>query len=264
MINYLALAVALALSAVSGYYSIIGLTTIFSSAFYPVLCMGIVLEMGKLVSASWLYNNWYIASKLLKTYLTLAVIVLMFITSMGIFGFLAKAHIEQSLSLSTGVVDQVKVIESKIKFEKERIEDLDKQVAQIDSAINEMVKRGRATSSLRAAAQQRKTRVTLVNRKEEYVRNISKLTEDRIKLQSNIKKLEAEVGPIRYITEMVYEGASTENLERSVRAVILIIVFVFDPLAVILLIAANAGIVHRRGLGPVRQPAIMKIDNGSF
>ena len=110
MINYLALLVALALSAVSAYYSIIGLATIFASAFIPVVLMGSVLELGKLVTASWLYNNWHHAPGVLKYYLTTSVIVLMFISSMGIFGFLSKAHIDQSISINTGSADQVSIL----------------------------------------------------------------------------------------------------------------------------------------------------------
>jgi hypothetical protein len=173
MINYLALLVALAVSGVSAYYSILGLTTIFASAFYPIIVMGAALELGKLVSASWLYRNWKSSPLFLKSYLTFAVIVLMFISSMGIFGFLSKAHIDQSLNINTGSADQIEIIQSKIQFEKESISDLDKQIAQIDAALSKMTDRGQAASSLQAADKQRKTRNDLVKRKDEHVKNIS-------------------------------------------------------------------------------------------
>ena len=261
MINYLALAVALALSGVSGYYSIIGLTTIFASAFWPVVLMGSVLEVGKLVTASWLYRNWRQTPFLIKTYLSTAVIVLMFITSMGIFGFLSKAHIDQTINLNTGAVDQIQILNSKINFEKQSIEDLDKQIQQIDAALNKMTDRGQAATALRAADQQRKTRESLVKRKDDHVKNISIYTEQRIKLESEFKKLEAEVGPIRYIAHLVYEVQSTENLERSVRMVILLLVFVFDPLAIVLLIAANIGITNQKRFTKEQQIGILEIDN---
>jgi hypothetical protein len=127
MINYIALIVALALSVVSGYYSIYGLTTLFSSAFWPVVLMGTVLELGKLVTASWLYHNWDRAPRMLKYYLTLSVLVLMFISSMGIFGFLSRAHIEQSLAINTGSIQQIRIINSSIDFENNAIKDLDTQ-----------------------------------------------------------------------------------------------------------------------------------------
>ena len=261
MINYLALGVALALSGVSGYYSIIGLTTIFASAFWPVVIMGSVLEVGKLVTASWLYRNWKQAPFLIKTYLSTAVFILMFITSMGIFGFLSKAHIDQTVNLNTGVADQIQILKSKISFEKQSIEDLDKQIQQIDSALNKMTDRGQAASALKAADQQRKTRESLVKKKDDHVKNISTYTEQRIRSESEIKKLEAEVGPLRYIAELIYEVQSVDNLERSVRMVILLLVFVFDPLAIVLLIAANIGIINQKRFTKEQNIGILEIDD---
>lgn len=262
MINYIALLVALALSGVSGYYSIIGLTAIFSSAFYPIIFMGGVLEAGKLVTASWLYNNWSDAPRVLKYYLTIIVVVLMFITSMGIFGFLSKAHIEQSLAINTGTADQIQILDSKINFEKQSIADLDKQIAQIDAAIAKMTDRGQASNSLRAATQQRKTRDTLVKRKEDLVKNISEYNTQKIRLQSEVKKLEAEVGPIKYIAELLYDKTDSNQLEKAVRLVIIILVLVFDPLAVVLLIAANFGLKNKKiKLTSDKEVAILEIDN---
>jgi len=246
MINYLALLSALAVSGVSAYYSIIGLTTIFSSQFWPVVIMGTVLEFGKLVTASWLYRNWDMSSILIRTYLTSAVIVLMLITSMGIFGFLSKAHIEQSLNINNGGREQVAIIQNNIDVQKQYIDDLNKQIQQIDAAINKMTDRGQANSSLRAADQQRKTRDSLVLKKDIHVKNISTLTQERIKYESESRKLEAEVGPIKYIAELIYENGEAANLERAVRYVIILLVLVFDPLAVILLIAANQGIAEQK------------------
>lgn len=246
MIHYLALLCALALSGVSAYYSIIGLATIFASAFWPVILMGGALEAGKLVTASWLYNNWNIAPRLLKTYLTISVLVLMFISSMGVFGFLSRAHIDQAVQLNTGTADQIKILSNKIDYEKLTIDDLDKQIAQIDAAVNKMTEKGQANSSLRAAEAQRKTRESLVKKKDEHVQNISMLTQERIKLDTNLKRAEAEVGPIRYIAELIYGAPNAAQLDQAVRIVIIIIVFVFDPLAVVLLIAANVGLKNRR------------------
>lgn len=259
MINYLALIVALALSGVSGFYSVYGLAQIFSSAFWPVVFMGAVLEIGKLVTASWLYNNWYKIPILIKTYLTTAVIVLMFITSMGIYGFLSRAHIEQTIRLNTGVTDQVKIIQNKIQFENQSILDIEKQITQIDAALTKLTDRGQAATSLRAADQQRKTRDTLVKRKDDHVKNISQLTSEKIRLESEIKKLEAEVGPIKYIAELIYDDADNRQLENAVRFVILLLVFVFDPLAVVLLIAANIG--FKKPLPKSEIPGILTIDD---
>jgi len=261
MINYLALFIALDLSSVSGYYSIIGLTTIFASAFWPVVVMGSVLEIGKLVTASWLYKNWKQTPFLIKSYLSTAVFILMFITSMGIFGFLSKAHIDQTINLNTGVADQIQILKSKISFEKQSIEDLDKQIQQIDSALNKMTDRGQASTALKAADQQRKTRESLVKKKDDHVKNISTYTEQRIRFESEIKKLEAEVGPLKYISELIYEVQSVDNLEKSVRMVILLLVFVFDPLAIVLLIAANIGITNQKRFTKEQNIGILEIDD---
>jgi hypothetical protein len=246
MINYLALIVALALSGVSGYYSIIGLTTIFAAAFWPVVVMGTVLEAGKLVTVSWLYRNWKIAPTFLRVYLTLAVVVLMFITSMGIFGYLSRAHIEQSLSITTGDADKLAILESQIENEKNIISDYDKQIAQIDDALSKITEKGRGESSLQAADKQRKTRNELVAKKNSSIQKTSDLNTERIRLSSAIKKTEAEVGPLRYIAEAVYGGgrATNDQLDAAVRMVIILLVIVFDPLAVVLLIAANHGLAE--------------------
>lgn len=262
MINYLALLVALSVSAVSAYYSILGLTAIFAAAFYPIVIMGAALELGKLVTTSWLYRNWNTCPFLLKSYLTFAVILLMFISSMGVFGFLSKAHIEQTLNINTGAADQIVILQNKIDYEKQSSDDLDKQIAQIDAALNKMTERGQAQSSLNAADKQRKTRESLVQRKQQHVKDISIYTAERVALQSGVKKLEAEVGPLKYIAEMVYEGTTgPEQLEKAVRMVIILLVFVFDPLAVVLLLAANHGLNQRKSLTSMTEHAILKIDD---
>ena len=261
MINYLALWVALSVSTVSAYYSILGLTAIFSAAFYPIVIMGAALELGKLVTTSWLYRNWKTCPFLLKSYLTFAVVLLMFISSMGVFGFLSKAHIEQTLSINTGAADQIVILQNKIDNEKQSSEDLDKQIAQIDAALSKMTERGQAQSSLVAADKQRKTRESLVQRKQQHVKNISVYTTERVALQSGIKKLEAEVGPLKYIAEMVYEGAGPEQLEKAVRMVIILLVFVFDPLAVVLLLAANHGLSQNKSLTSMNDQAMLTIDD---
>lgn len=258
MINYIALLTALTLSAVSGFYSVYGLTTLFAAAFWPVVFMGGALELGKLVTASWLYNNWDITPKALKYYLTSIVIVLMFISSMGTFGFLSKAHIEQSIKLSNTADDsQIELIKSKITFEKDYVADIENQIQQIDAAISKMTESGKAGNSLKAANQERKNRDSLVLKKEEHVKNISTLTSDRIRAEGNIKKIEAEVGPVKYIAELVYGHADQNQLEKAVRFVIILIVLVFDPLAVMLLIAANVGL-NKKKLTSDRFGSILK------
>lgn len=237
--NILIFLTGISISAVAAWYSIIGLTTIFAGAFWPVVIMGSVLEVGKLVAVSWLYNNWRVVPFLIKSYLMVAISILMLITSMGIFGFLSKAHIEQSLTMNTGVIEQIQVIDNDIKTVEGSIIDIDKQIAQIDSAIEKMTEKNRAENSLRAAEQQRKTRTDLVNRKQAETKKLTELKSQKIKYESEFKKVEAEIGPIKYVAELVYGGSDKEIVDKAIRFVIMLLIFVFDPLAVLLLLAFN-------------------------
>ena len=246
MINFLALLTSLSLSGVSAYYSIIGLTAVFAGSYWPVVIMGSTLEIAKIISTSWLYRNWKTAPFLLKIYLTLAIFLLMLISSMGIFGFLSKAHIEQNLQITTGDVDQIQVVQSKIDNEQLAIEDLNKQIAQIDAAVTKMTDKGQAQSSLQAADKQRKLRDDLTNQKSKHVDTVSGLKTEKVKLESNVKKTEAEVGPIKYIAAAIYGSSGPDTLEMAVRWVILLLVIVFDPLAVVLLLAANHGLNNNK------------------
>lgn len=246
IINILALVSALAISVVAGYFSILGLTAIFAGAFWPVIIMGSVLEIGKLVTASWLYRNWHLVSGVVKAYLTASVILLMFITSMGIFGFLSKAHIEQQLAADGGDQAQVEILDSKIQYQQELIDDVDKQITQIDDNISKMTEKGQTKSSLAAITQQRKSRDGLVSKKDRLIETMTSIKTERITVESRIKKIEAEVGPIKYIANLIYDQTDTNQLEKAVKFVIIMLVIVFDPLAVVLLIAANIGLSNTR------------------
>lgn len=241
MINIVAMLVSFCISGVSAYFSIIGLTAIFSAAYYPIIVMGTALEVGKLVGSTWLFHNWKTCPWLLKIYLTLAVIVLMAITSMGTFGFLSKAHIEQNINITTGNADDAQIVQTKIDAEQATIDDLNKQIAQIDAAVTKMTDKGQAASSLQAADKQRKIRDELTKQKSAHTETIGTLKSQKVKLDSSIKKLEAEVGPIKYIAAALYGTSGPDTLELAVRWVIILLVIVFDPLAVVLLLAANHG-----------------------
>ena len=234
----LTLLTALAISAVAAYYSIIGLIAIFSAAAIPIAVMGVVLETGKLVTASWLYQNWKKVNVLLKTYLISAVLVLMFITSMGIFGFLSKAHIEQTTVNSDNTL-QIELIESKIQRERTTIKRAENTLLQLDSALEKYVELGAVTKGLNARKDQQGERNELNATIDESTNAIATLTQKKSELNTDRIAIEAEVGPIKYIAELIYGESTTGVLEDAVRGVILIIVFVFDPLAVLLLVAAN-------------------------
>ena len=238
ILAYLTLLTALAISGVAAYYSIIGLVAIFSASVIPIAVMGVVLETGKLVSAAWLYHYWKKTNVLLKTYLISAVVVLMFITSMGIFGFLSKAHIEQT-SVSADNTLQIEAIDSQISRQQKDIERAELQLTLLDDALKKYVELGAVTKSINARQGQEEERNALTSTINNATNTIADLTEKKYELRTKQNELVAEVGPIKDIAELVYGNSETNTLEEAVRWVIIILVWVFDPLAVLLLISAN-------------------------
>ena len=234
---------AFVLSGIAAYYSVIGLIAIFSAAVIPVAIMGGSLEMAKLVVASWLYRYWKSVPFLMKAYFTSALVILMLITSMGIFGFLSKAHSDQSL-VSGDVTAKIAVYDEKIKTAKENIDANRKALKQMDESVDQVM--GRSTSETGAdkavalRRTQQKERGRLLAEIETYQKTVSSLNEERAPIAAEVRKVEAEVGPIRYIAALIYGDNPDENmLERSVRWLIILLIIVFDPLAVLMLIAAN-------------------------
>ena len=212
---YLTFLTAIALSAVAGFYSIIGLAQIFPGSFWPIVLMGSILEIAKLVTISWLYNNWKNAGTLLKTYFSIAILVLMMITSMGIFGYLSKAHLESNIVLGANTV-QLRTLETQEKITKDRLDYLLKQASDPEKTS------ARVDRDIRNAQA-----------------DLKKLTEQKLPLLSEENKLAAEIGPIKYIAELFYDKNDPSFIDKAVRAVIITIIIVFDPLAVLLLIAAQ-------------------------
>lgn len=245
-LGLLTLLTALCISGIAAYYSIIGLTAIFAAAVMPIIIMGIALEMGKVVSTLWLHYNWERAEWKIKTYLTVAVGVLMFITSMGIFGFLSRAHLEQAVP-SGDIQAQVALYDEKILTQKDNITAARKALVQLDSAVDQTMVRTTddtgATRSANLRRSQAKERAALQKDIEVAQKTITKLQEERAPAASQFRKVEAEVGPIRYVAALIYGDNPDHNLlESAVRWVIIIIVFVFDPLAIVLILAATSSI----------------------
>ena len=225
---------AIALSSVAAYYSIAGLIAIFPATVVPIAIMGVTLEVAKLVSASWLYRNWNISDSLMKYYFTTAVVILSVITSMGIFGFLSKAHIEQTTVGSQSIVE-LKVIEDEIQSIKKRIENNQRQLNTLDS----LVEKSDTEDAIRLKAKQAAERKKLTDDILAANQAIKTLNQEALPLRKESKKLIAEVGPIKFIADLLYQDSSSETLEKAVRIVIILLVIVFDPLAIVLLIAAN-------------------------
>lgn len=236
-------ATGLTLSAVAIYYSVIGLTAVFAAAFWPVVVMGATLEVAKLVAASWLKMYWERIPRGMKIYMTIAVVVLMFITSMGIFGFLSKAHLDQNI-VSGDVQSKIAIYDEKIKIAKENIDANRKALKQMDEAVDQVMARSSdekgADKAVAIRRSQQKERGRLLSEIETEQKKIVQLNEDRAPIAAEVRKVEAEVGPIKYIAKLIYGDNPDQNiLEKAVTWVIMIIVFVFDPLAVLLLLGAQ-------------------------
>jgi len=241
----LTLLTALTLSGIAAWYSILGLMAIFASAAMPIIIMGSALEVAKVVTTVWLHRYWRQASWVMKSYLVPALLGLAFLTSMGIFGFLSKAHLDQGVP--TGDVQmKVSIIDEKIKTQKDNIEMARKALAQMDAQVEQRLQSKNDTEQAAERAvtirkQQAKERSQLQTEITNSQKEIAKLSEQRAPIASELRKVEAEVGPIKYIAALIYGDNPDQNLlERAVRWVIILIVFVFDPLALVLVLASNS------------------------
>ena len=206
---------AIALSGIAAYYSVIGLAQIFPGSYWPIIVMGSVLEIAKLVTVSWLYNNCYVTVRIMRYYFLSAIVLLMVITSMGIFGYLSKAHLDSNVILGANTV-QLKTLETQEKIAKDRLTYLLQRAGDPATASNKIDKQIQDTQT-----------------------ELKRISTEKLPLMAEENKLSAEIGPIKYIAELFYSKDDPGFIDKAVRAVIMIIIVVFDPLAVLLLIAAN-------------------------
>ena len=248
----LTLATALIISISAAYYSILGLTAIFAAAFWPIVILGSSLEVGKIVSTLWLHKYWHRAELQYKVYLCSAVAILMLLTSMGVFGFLSKAHSDQSL-VSGDVVAKISIYDEKIKQARDNISMARSALQQMDAAVDQTMSRSTTEQGADKAAQLRRSQANERNRLlreiETEQRKIQALNDERAPIAAEVRKVEAEVGPIKYIAALIYGDNPEANvLEKAVRWVIILIVIVFDPLALTLLLAATKTLEWERGI----------------
>jgi hypothetical protein len=230
------------LSGIAAYYSVIGLAQIFPGSYWPIVIMGSVLEVAKLVTVSWVYNNWKTTFSALKLYFLVAVVLLMAITSMGIFGYLSKAHIEHSSAIVPQAA-KVEIYDEKIKVIQSQIERNNKNLSQYDEAVDQIMGRSKDERGAERANQvrkaQQKDRKRIANENARLQKEMQTLTEEKLPLSLEVRKAESDLGPIKYVAEVVYGTQDRDIIDKAVRLVIFIIIVVFDPLAVLLLIAAN-------------------------
>jgi hypothetical protein len=237
----------LCLSVTAGYYSIVGLMAIFSGAAIPILIMGGSLEFAKVVSATWLYKSREQIPLFMKTYMTIAVIVLMFITSMGIFGFLSKAHLENAAGRGADVAAEYQSLKSEVDNDTKIISDIDKQLNLLDNTVKE---------DYNILRRQNKLRTQLTEDRKEATKRLRENNKKLAQANLEVQKVEVEVGPLKYIAQLIYGENAKDHLDSAVRIVILMLVFVFDPLALMLLIAASRK--------PVMKSSIVEREDGLF
>ena len=217
---------ALAISSVAAYFSIVGLTLIFSAAPKAIMVMGIALELGKLVAASFVYRWWHKLNSVMKYYFVSSVIILSIITSLGIFGYLSKSYISDSASIYKSEI-QIKTKEEQLKIEQQRLDNLLKQQTQRDYVVRRLEKELSDTQN-----------------------KIFDLTSEIGTLKASKSELSTEIGPIRYIAELIYGDGQMDTIDKAVRIIIIAIMFVFDPLAILLIVAANMQIKSIRYTTP--------------
>ena len=238
---------AIAISLIAAGYSILGLATLFAGAAVPIIAMGSALEVGKLVAASWLYHNWREdIPRALKAYLFTAIIVLIFITSIGIFGFLSKAHLDQ-VKPTAGNTEKIMLIDKQIKQEELIIERAERTLDQLDKALDVYIDKEYVSRGLKERKKQKEERDLLNKSINEAMEKIAELNNSKSSITIEQLKLEADVGPLKYVAELIYGDNAQDHFDSAVRIIILILIFVFDPLAVLLLIAANISLRQWRG-----------------
>ena len=236
MINYVALATAIILSIIAGAYSVVGLATIFSGAFWSVVVMGAALEGAKVVSVSWLSRNWNTCPKLIKYYLCTAVVMLMLITSMGTFGYLSKAHLAQTAAVNQSSL-QVQPLEYQVQLEERKLKNAQMSLDTLDRLVNQ----ADDARAVRIRKNQLSERRNINSQINDSIGKIQNLNATLLPLRVKTQAAEAEIGPLKYIAELIYGEQAKSHFDEAVRFVIMLIVIVFDPLAMVLLIASNHG-----------------------
>ena len=247
LLAILTLLSAISISVIAAGYSIIGLATLFAGAKVAIIAMGSALEVGKLVAASWLFRNWNsnLLPRLIKWYLTIAIIVLVFITSMGIFGFLSKAHLDQVRPSQDNSV-QIVLIDKQINQQEIIIARSEKTLNLLDKALEVYIDKEYVTRGLKERKKQKEERDFLNDEIRVAMDVIAKLTLNKSNIELEQLKIEADVGPLKYVAELIYGDEAKDHFDEAVRIIIMVLIFVFDPFAVLMLVAANISFKQRQ------------------
>ena len=237
--GYLALLAGLLLSVTAAYYSIAGLIAIFPGSAVAIIAMGVSLEFAKLVIASWLYRNWEIAHASLRVAFSTLVVILMFFTSMGIFGFLSKSHLEHTITTGADSTYQIASVEQQITSKEKTVKLIERQLDAIDSSMVKYIEAGKMSDGFKQRTRLKADRKALESQRVETESELVSLNTQLNVLKTESAKRDVEVGPLKYIAELVYGDEAQDHFDSAVRAVIILIVCIFDPSAVLLLVAAN-------------------------
>jgi hypothetical protein len=239
-LNYLALGTSLVIAGIAAYFSVLGLATIFAGAWLSVVIMTGVLEFGKIVTAAYLHLFWE-RLNYMKYYLTLSVFILMLITSLGIFGFLSKANIEQTLKGDSFSLE-MSIIEKRIEGEEGKLERLETRLEGLDLVISTAQPKDRNYIDRR----QKEERDLIAQDMNVIIEQVVKYNEELMPLKREQLMQEGEIGPIKYVAEVIYgQEESVKYLDNAVRWVIFALIFVFDPLAILLLITSTSLIARK-------------------
>jgi hypothetical protein len=228
---------ALSLATVAAGFSITGMTAIFVGAYWPVIGMGIALEIGKLSAVAWLGRAGCSEdrpARPLKTAIALLVAVLMALNAIGAYGFLAKAHIEHATAGEITAIGKATDIEARLSVQAGVLADIDRRIAQIDGAVEKATAKGRTAAAMALADQQRKTRTELVAQRTIEAKALAGLQVEKAAADGERRKVEADLGPIKYLATLL--GANDDDV---LRYFILAVALLLDPAAVLLLLAAT-------------------------
>jgi hypothetical protein len=256
---YLAILAALLLSSIAAWFSILGLTAIFPASYWSIVTMASSLEVAKVISVVWLHQHWEKLTALIKVYLSIAIIVLMMITSIGVFGFLSRSHIENQLKIDTGIGQQIAILDQKYDSVVAELNIADNDLKAYDDEYQKLLDASKRRKDVRRTIDEKKKgRDEKVAKREEILKKLSDIEQEKIKLKGQFKIEEVELGPIKYITKLFNDKANVDTMEMVVTYLIIIIVLVFDPLAVILLLSVSNVLKHNK-LADTQQDKLSKV-----
>ena len=261
-ISIAALVAGIVLSVISGFFSVIGLATLFSGAYNSVLVMGAALEFSKIICASWIYRNWKIAPIFMRIYMVLASLILVAITSMGTFGYLSKSYLEKAENVSNHSIE-IDSIQAEKDLKISEIATRMKIIGQMDASVEKLISfdRIRGPDGAIAAREAQKEERALISQELTALNaELLVLSKKESGVLTEKNSSEAELGPLKYFAEFLYGEEAKAHFDDSVRTIILTIVFVFDPLAICLILAGNLGI-NKRNIIVREGKEFMDMDN---